>query len=128
MFEPPITLSDSIATKENLIIDSLNNSPDVLGGSLIFRSPLKESLIVQFLKNNDVVLEHNSNDSIVFIQNISPGEYNLKLIVDSNKNKKWDAGNFKTKLLPEKVINYPEKITVQSNWDLEITWTNIIAN
>ena len=37
----------------------------------------------QFLNNNDLILEYNSNDSVVYIQDISPGEYNLKLIVDS---------------------------------------------
>ena len=29
--------------------------------------------------------------------------------------------------LPEKIINYPEMITIRSNWDLELDWESVIA-
>ena len=56
------------------------------------------------------------------LNEVSPGEYSLKCIIDKNKDCEWNTGSWKKKKLPEKVFNYPEEIAVRSNWDLEIDW------
>ena len=53
---------------------------------------------------------------------LKPGEYQIKLIIDNNGNKKWDTGNYQLNLQPEKVIFYQDKITIRENWDNEIQW------
>ena len=53
--------------------------------------------------------------------NISSGKYNLKVIVDSNKNNKWDTGNLKSQILPEKIIEIKDEINVRENWTLEVS-------
>jgi len=56
------------------------------------------------------------------INEILPGEYNLKCILDKNGDNQWTAGSWEKKKAPEKVFNYPETISIRSNWDLEIDW------
>jgi uncharacterized protein (DUF2141 family) len=60
------------------------------------------------------------NDSICRINNISTGEYSVKIIIDTNNNQKWDNGNFKKKENPEKSYIYNEKINIRENWGLNI--------
>jgi uncharacterized protein (DUF2141 family) len=49
----------------------------------------------------------------------TPGEYEIRILYDDNNNGKWDPGNYKKKLQPEKVIAIPKKIAVKENWDNE---------
>ena len=48
-----------------------------------------------------------------------PGEYEIRILYDDNKNGKWDPGNYTKKLQPEKVIALPKKLLVRENWDNE---------
>jgi hypothetical protein len=49
-----------------------------------------------------------------------PGEYDLRILYDDNKNGKWDPGEFYEKhKQPEKVVRVRQKLTVKSNWDNE---------
>ncbi|WP_299182457.1 Ig-like domain-containing protein [uncultured Aquimarina sp.] len=51
--------------------------------------------------------------------NLDPGKYNLRVILDSNKNGIWDTGNFLKGIQPEKVVYFPEAIEVRANWELK---------
>jgi hypothetical protein len=55
------------------------------------------------------------------LNNISSGKYKLKVIVDSNKNNRWDTGNLKSQILPEKIIEINNEINVRENWTLELS-------
>jgi hypothetical protein len=47
-----------------------------------------------------------------------PGEYDLRILYDENKNGVWDAGDFFGKhRQPEKVTPLSRKLTVKANWD-----------
>jgi len=59
----------------------------------------------------------------VFFEHINPGKYFIRLIVDQNKNKIWDPGNFLDKLAPEKVVYYPSIIELRANWSWSETFT-----
>lgn len=82
-----------------------------------------ERYMVQLLQKNEVVEEFFAINTNTFnVAYLKPGEYQIKLIVDSNANKKWDTGNYQLNLQPEKVIFYQDKITIRENWDNEILW------
>ena len=49
----------------------------------------------------------------------SPGEYDIRILYDTNNNGKWDAGNYSKKIQPERVISLPQKLSVRANWDNE---------
>ena len=59
----------------------------------------------------------------VFFKHINPGKYFIRLIMDQNKNKIWDPGNFLDKLAPEKVVYYPSIIELRANWSWSETFT-----
>jgi hypothetical protein len=59
----------------------------------------------------------------VFFEHINPGKYFIRLIMDQNKNKIWDPGNFLDKLAPERVVYYPSIIELRANWSWSETFT-----
>lgn len=106
-------------------IDSLNVLSDTSkeGGSLNVKSNFSGPCIIQLLNNNTVIMQDCVNSASNFnFKNINVGEYTVKIFVDENNNGFWDSGSFKDKKHPEKVFIYPEKITIRSNWDLELEW------
>lgn len=50
----------------------------------------------------------------------NPGDYEVRILFDANKNGSWDPGQFfGTKRQPEKVILIGRKVTIKSNWTNE---------
>lgn len=59
-------------------------------------------------------------DTVVKMRKISPANYSMRIIVDENKNGKWDTGDFFEKRQPENVIPYKEGIPMKAGWDMTI--------
>ena len=82
--------------------------------------------IVQLLKNSadeDVVKQHFVNkDGILTIPFIHPEKYKIRLVVDSNNNRKWDSGNLNKRIQPEKVIYFSKVLKIRSNFDNREDW------
>lgn len=57
---------------------------------------------------------------------VNPGTYYARLVVDKNKNLKWDTGNYAKKLQPEEVYYYNSTLELRPNWDVEQEW-NVAA-
>ncbi|UOB19127.1 Ig-like domain-containing protein [Abyssalbus ytuae] len=55
--------------------------------------------------------------------NINPGNYLLRVIFDTNSNKKWDTGNYLKKIQPERISYFPTPIELKANWELEQEFT-----
>lgn len=49
----------------------------------------------------------------------APGEYELRILFDDNKNQKWDAGNYLLKLQPEKVKTIAQKLNAKANAEVD---------
>ncbi len=66
-------------------------------------------------KQGDVIDEKYSTkfEPIDFLT-INPGKYYLRVIFDTNKNKKYDPGSYLKKLQPERVSYYPELLDIRS--------------
>ncbi|MCK5346329.1 MAG: hypothetical protein KAR20_23125, partial [Candidatus Heimdallarchaeota archaeon] len=54
---------------------------------------------------------------------IKPGKYRFKAILDSNKNRRWDTGNYIRNIQPERVFFFPKTIEIRGNWDVEEDWS-----
>lgn len=93
-------------------------------GSLIFhldKSYISDSLVLNVHKGADSLLySKNITDSIVTLKLLDPGEYSARIIIDKNKNGKWDPGVLLSKIQPEKVLNYPTPIVLKAGWDNEV--------
>jgi uncharacterized protein (DUF2141 family) len=49
-----------------------------------------------------------------------PGEYELRILFDTNNNGKWDTGNYDKRLQPELIIPRQQKLNIRPNWDNEV--------
>ena len=78
--------------------------------------------LIKKVKGFEVVEERKSDHKIFEFNNLNPGEYYLRLLVDENRNGIWDSGNLLTGSQPEPVYIYPSKITIRALWDTDETW------
>jgi len=110
--------NDSIATSFNV------KTLDSYGTLLVNINNPGENWLVQLLGNNSTVIaqKYVPKTGKFAFQFIKPGSYNLKLIVDRNRNGKWDTGEYASKRQPEQVIFYPQKVEVRANWDITAPW------
>lgn len=92
-------------------------------GIIMSKVETKENFIIQLInKNYQVIQEVITNKNAKF-ENLQPGIYQLRLIIDRNKNGKWDAGKAATKTEPEKIIFFTNSknekdINIKANWEV----------
>ncbi len=90
-------------------------------------SDLKENqqyvLLLQFNKEliTKTILDGNTLESISF-RDLVPGSYRISLIQDTNRNGKWDPGNFKDKRQSEKILHFDLE-ELRANWELDVNIT-----
>lgn len=79
---------------------------------------MKENPVVQLVLG-ETIKSYPLSSPELFIKLIDPGDYDIRILYDTNKNGKWDTGNFKLKKQPEKVVSIPQKLSIKANWDNE---------
>lgn len=83
--------------------------------------PLDRNPVLQFIQSDAVKFSHVFTNNQFFAKLFQPGEYELRIVFDENKNGEWDTGQFfGKKVQPEKVQRINRKITVKANWDNEV--------
>lgn len=86
-------------------------------------TPFDSLAVLQLLSPKDeVVRQKPALPEGTTFENIRPGDYYLRLFIDSNHDMKWTSGSYEEKLQPEKVIYSPKKMTLRANWDFEEVW------
>jgi uncharacterized protein (DUF2141 family) len=91
-------------------------------GNLVLRFKgldLGKHLVLQFVQNDNVVSSSPVTAKEWSQKMVKPGEYELRLLYDTNNNGKWDAGSYSKKVQPERVIVLPQKVAIRANWDNE---------
>ena len=87
---------------------------------------LSAPAIVQLLGNDkdEKILQKIQvlGDGKIEFPYLKPDKYKLKIIIDSNKNGKWDTGYLAQGIQPEEVVYYPKIIKVRSNFEFAETW------
>lgn len=75
-------------------------------------------------ERGDLVVQKYSekHEELKYI-NLPPSRYKIRIIYDTNKNKKWDTGNYLLKQQPEEVYYFNDVIKASANWDLTESWT-----
>ena len=127
----------SITLRNGALTDYLSNTND----SIVYRQQVKPiadfaslnltldnadefPLLIELIDEKFKVVKQTylETNAPVFFEHITPGKYFIRLIVDQNKNKIWDPGNFLDKLAPEKVVYYPSIIELRANWSWSETF------
>jgi len=75
--------------------------------------------VLQFVVNNEVAQSFPLNFRTWNQKLFKPGEYQLRILDDTNQNGIWDPGNYHLKKQPEKVYNIPQSLTIRGNWENE---------
>ncbi len=82
---------------------------------------LSENPVLQFVQGDEVKFKHVFRNNTFNAQLFRPGEYELRIVSDRNKNGEWDTGQFFGEhRQPERVRRIARKINVKANWDNEI--------
>ncbi len=94
-------------------------------GNLILsvKSTLPGNYLIQLVEDNEterIIYNRSISESTdILFKNISPVIVRVKIISDRNKNGKWDEGNLKLKIYPERVYYHTQPITIKAYWDIE---------
>lgn len=122
------TFTDIYQLSHDTIITSFKTKSIEDYGTLSIHVKLKntETCILQFLTEKEIVIDEKfiGESSSIKYDYLTPGNYKVKLIIDRNRNNKWDTGKYIDKKQPEKTIYYPSIINVRKNWDVEIELEN----
>lgn len=75
--------------------------------------------VIQFVQQDDIKYSYAITGMQWSNKLFNPGEYEIRILYDSNQNGKWDPGDYSKKLQPERVIALPNKLQVKADWDNE---------
>jgi hypothetical protein len=74
--------------------------------------------VLQFVSGDQVKYSYPMRGKEFNAKLFQPGDYDLRILYDANKNGIWDTGSFfKHHRQPEKVLPISRKLTVKANWD-----------
>jgi hypothetical protein len=76
-------------------------------------------LVLQFVRSNEVVYSSPVTAAIWSNKLFTPGDYELRLLFDTNKNGIWDTGDYFLNRQPERIRVLDEKLSIRANWDNE---------
>ena len=76
--------------------------------------------VLQFVQNNEVVNSYPLTSETWTANLFNPGEYEMRILYDRNKNGVWDPGNFDKKIQPEKVFSISQKFSVRENFEKDL--------
>lgn len=89
-------------------------------GAIKFRfahPDFSQNLVLQLVQNDKIVESIPVTEKEINRTLYQPGEYDLRILYDRNKNGIWDSGNFKKKIQPEIVHFISKKLLIKANWD-----------
>ena len=95
------------------------------GQILLTADPATEDqYIIQLLDEKEVILREDIiiGKTLLKYDYLSARKYVLKAIQDSNRNGKWDTGNYLRNIQPEKVFYFSKVLELKTNWTVEEDW------
>jgi hypothetical protein len=110
-------------TSSTLKTDFKIKSLDEYSSIKMILDPFNPKAMVQVLDSKDALLETlPASPKGTLFQYLKPGDYYVRMFIDTNGNGKWDTGDLSARRQPEEVYYYPKKLTLKANWDFEETW------
>jgi hypothetical protein len=99
---------------------------DFYGKIILTVANLNGPAIIQLLSNDkdEKVLQKIQilGSAKVEFPYLKPEKYKIRLIMDANKNGKWDTGFLAGNIQPEEVVYYPKIIKVRGNFEFKENW------
>ncbi|HEY4936022.1 MAG TPA: Ig-like domain-containing domain [Puia sp.] len=77
--------------------------------------------VLLFMQGDKIILSSTIGRSLRYNNKLfEPGDYEIRVLYDTNQNGVWDPGNFYKHLQPEIVVPLRKKLSVRANWDNEV--------
>jgi len=132
-FEPKInytiwmkdsTLYGYDGTTNDTLTTTLSKKTEKEYGNLIINYKIKNNdadFIVELISSNQKVVSKNiiTTSKTIEYKHLLPGGYRIRVTEDVNRNGKWDTGNYRMNLQPEKIFTIAKEMTVRGFWDVE---------
>jgi hypothetical protein len=79
--------------------------------------------IIELIQKEKVIkaLSTNETTSDFIFENLLQGEYYFRIILDENKNEKWDSIDVQQQKQAEDVLYFNTPVKVRANWEVETT-------
>ena len=111
-------LNDSLKVKFQLKEDK------DFGSIKLDASEYSEPIIVEILLAGKVLRTLSLIDKKqILLEYLSPNDYTFRVILDANKNGKWDTGEFENGIFPEIIHTFSEITKVRANWEIDLKLT-----
>jgi hypothetical protein len=82
--------------------------------------------VIQVIDSKETIIQSaKANQSGTVFEYIKPGDYFVRLFIDSNENGIWDTGNLDTRIQPEEIMYFSKKLTLKANWEMEESWNHL---
>jgi uncharacterized protein (DUF2141 family) len=87
--------------------------------NLDLQSELDANFIVELTRENGDLVRQKIIDKpqVINFKLLPPGNYIIKVLIDENRNGKWDTGDFLLKKQPERIKFFETVIELKANWD-----------
>jgi hypothetical protein len=110
--EKPISFSDP--TKTGVVLGNITTN--------------YKSYFIQLLDTKFKVIQEQKNNQRYVFSEVKPGDYFIRILIDTNENGKWDYADFRYNQIAEPVIIYMDetgtsKTAVRANWELNVDLT-----
>ena len=87
-----------------------------IGGKVETKNTLP--FIIQLISQDKLISEVFNTKTFKF-EYLEAGEYQLRIVIDRNNNKKWDAGDMQSLERPEEIIYHNKLIKLKQDWEIE---------
>ncbi len=97
--------------------------PEENGSQIITIITEYKNFTVQLLNEKFQVYKESTNIKNIEFNNIPPGKYKIRVLIDSNNDGKWSLGNMKEQIEPEPVYIYPQVLVIRADWKTSLDLT-----
>ncbi len=120
-FSTMISVENDSSARMSAPIDILRHKE--VGILFIEINTKEKNYLIQLLNRDYHIIKELRNEKKYTFRNLPPGDYQLRVIIDSNNNGQWDPGNFLRGQAPEKIVFYKtaqrkQLFPVRANWEL----------
>ena len=131
-----LRLTDSVffsvtgRTHDSLTLDFRRANDHDLGNVFVTVEPPEgQQVVVQLLNAAGKVLRSQATDTLLRVEflHLFPEKYQLRAVIDTDRNGRWSTGNYHQRFLPETVIDYKDPLEVKAGWDIDLDEIWIIS-
>lgn len=133
-FEKSNLKNGQIKFKKDAILTASEQTNDSLNFDFIFKKEKELGIVNLDLKSYEnlpiaveILIDSKLEKTIPISENyrlvlseLKPGKYSFRVIIDENKNGKWDTGDFKKGKQPEIIHTFSTPTDVRANWEVDV--------